>query len=63
MKHVCAKGGAEVLGRGFYFMLVVNLCIAILKQKPILPVKMDMETGIEMEISVTLCSHAAVLSR
>lgn len=42
MKHACARAGTEVLGRGVYFMFVVNLCIAILKQESILPVKMDM---------------------
>lgn len=44
-------------------MLVVNLCIAMLKQESILPVKMDMEMGTGREINITLCSHAAVLSR
>lgn len=44
-------------------MLVVNLCIAMLKQESILPVKMDVEMGMGREINITLCSHAAVLSR
>lgn len=35
----------------------------MLKQESILPVKMDMETGMGIEINITLCSHAAVLSR
>lgn len=35
----------------------------MLKQESILPVKAGMETPMEMEIDITLCSHAVVLSR
>lgn len=44
-------------------MLVVNLSIEMLKQESILPLKMDLESDVGMEINITLCSRAAVLSR